>query len=385
MCHTIYRSNSHWTFFLLSRKQECAKTKPGDIIVSPLSVASVLGLLSQAANGTTYDEIKRGLYLYPRKGEVADQYQKLYNSLDKNKGPATLSLVNQIYVQKGNELSPTFSEVAKDKYKAGIESLNFAKSEKSAKAINDFVQSKTNKKIMEVIKSSDLNSDTELVLLNAIYFKADWELKFNKSLTFKAPFHVNRNETVEAEFMTQKAKFFYGDAFQSSILEMKYAKSNISFVIVLPENNSNLANVENILTFEKLNQFLYNSVELIDVNVTIPKFGVEYEVDLKPVLEKVCAENVHWTHSLFLLNSLSQLTKTFSLIFCTRFCLSAIQLGMAQMFKQTRDLAGLLTKPKDLRVSKAIQKAVIEVNEDGSEATGLNYYINALTPSLSIL
>lgn len=42
---------------------------------------------------------------------------------------------------------------------------------------------------------------------------------------------------------------------------------------------------------------------------------------------------------------------------------------MGEMFKQTRDLTGLLSKPKDLRVSKAIQKAVIEVNEDGSEAS----------------
>lgn len=268
--------------------QECARTKPGDIIISPLSVASVLGLLSQAANGTTYTEIKNGLHLFPRKDEVAEQYQNMFNTLDKDKGPATFSLVNQVYVQKGHELSKNFSEVAKDKFKAGVDSLDFAESEKSAKTINEFVQSKTNKKIMEIIKSSDLTSDTELVLLNAIYFKADWELKFNKNNTFKAPFYVKQNETVQAEFMTQKAKFFYGDAFESAVLELKYANSNISFIIVLPNNNTNLATVENMMSFEKLNQFLYNNVELIEVNVTIPKFGVEYEVDLKPVLEKVC-------------------------------------------------------------------------------------------------
>lgn len=49
------------------------------------------------------------------------------------------------------------------------------------------------------------------------------------------------------------------------------------------------------------------------------------------------------------------------------------------MFQQTRDLSGLLTKAKDLRVSKAIQKAVIEINEEGSEASGLNYNICALS------
>lgn len=251
----------------------------------------MLSLLSQAANGTTYAQIRDGLEL-PRKEDVADQYQKLFMTLDNDKGPSTLSIVNEIYVQKGHEINKKFSDVAKDKFKAGIESLNFAKSEKSAKTINEFVQSKTNKKIMEIIKSSDLNGDTEMVLLNAIYFKADWELKFNKNQTFKAPFYTlnNKNETVETEFMTQKAKFYFGEdpAIQATVLDMKYAKSNLSFIIVLPNKNSNLASVESTLTFEKLNKILDNSVDLIEVNVTIPKFGVEYEIDLKTVLEKVC-------------------------------------------------------------------------------------------------
>lgn len=249
----------------------------------------MLGLLSQAANGTTYEEIKRGLQLYPRKEDVADQYQKLFGTLDKDKGPSTLSIVNQIYVQKGHEINKNFNDVAKDKFKAGIESLNFAESKKSAETINEFVQSKTNKKIMEVIQPGDLTADTELVLLNAIYFKSDWEIKFNKNLTFKAPFYTNKDETVEAEFMTQKAKFLYGDEeLQSTILVMNYANSNFSFVILLPNKNVNLSTVEKALTYDNLNKYLQNKLDLIEVNVTIPKFGVEYEIDLKNVLEKVC-------------------------------------------------------------------------------------------------
>lgn len=46
-----------------------------------------------------------------------------------------------------------------------------------------------------------------------------------------------------------------------------------------------------------------------------------------------------------------------------------VQLGMGEMFKQNSDWSGLFEKKKDLRVSKAVHKAVIEVNEDGSEAS----------------
>lgn len=259
--------------------------------MSPLSIASVLGLLSQGANGKTYEDITKGLYLPPKKIEAAVQYQNLFSALEKDKGSATFSLVNQIYVKTGQEISKNFSDVAKDKFMAGIDSLDFAKSEKSAKTINEFVQSKTNKKIKEIIKAGDLNDDTELVLLNAIYFKADWDLKFDKSLTFKAPFYMNNKKaSVEAEFMTQKGKFYYGDytRLQSSVLQMRYADSSYAFVIVLPEKNVNLDDVERNLSFEGLNNFLSKDIEMIDVNVTIPKFGIEYEIDLTNVLEKVC-------------------------------------------------------------------------------------------------
>lgn len=54
-------------------------------------------------------------------------------------------------------------------------------------------------------------------------------------------------------------------------------------------------------------------------------------------------------------------------------------MGMGEMFKSTPDLSGLFKTPKDLRVSKAVHKAVIEVNEEGSEAsaaTGNPEFIN---------
>lgn len=268
-------------------KQECARNKTGDIIISPLSIGSVLGLLSEAANGTTYEEIKRGLNLNPVKAEVANQYEKMLSDLDADKGASSFYIVNQIYVKQGNEISKNFSDTATQKYKSGIEALNFVDAQNSAKKINELVETKTNKKIREMIKASDLTADTDLVLLNAIYFKGDWENKFNQSSTYKGQFHPTQNESIDVQFMNQKAKFFFGDMEDSAVLEMKYAKSNFSFVIVLPNNSTTVESIESRLTYEKLNNFLSSRVEFIEVNVTIPKFNVETEIDLQAVFEKV--------------------------------------------------------------------------------------------------
>ena len=61
----------------------------------------------------------------------------------------------------------------------------FDKSGKAAKEINEWVEKQTMNKIKDLVKPESLNALTTLVLVNAIYFKADWAKKFNKRLTNK--------------------------------------------------------------------------------------------------------------------------------------------------------------------------------------------------------
>lgn len=111
----------------------------------------------------------------------SNQYQFVdhFELLNKNKGNSTLSIVNKIYVQRDHQLNKNFEEVEVEKFKSGIESLDFAKSSESAQTINHFVEEKTNGKI----KPDALRSDTRLILVNAIYFKGGWEHPFKEQYT----------------------------------------------------------------------------------------------------------------------------------------------------------------------------------------------------------
>lgn len=255
-----------------------------------MSVSSVLTLLSQAANGTTFEQLQNHLFPNIDKNVVANQYQDLFGHLQKNGQDSVLSMVNEIYVKKGHEINPTFSKVASEKFMSGIESLNFAEKTQSARTINDFVKNATRQKIVEIIKPDDLNADTELVLLNAIYFKANWENKFDKNRTKKDTFYMRPNHTTLVDFMQIKAHFgyVYWRELQATVLEMKYANSSYSFVMILPDAGVVLSTVESKMNSDELYNLLVNDMFDADVDVKIPKFGIEYEVDLKPVLEKVC-------------------------------------------------------------------------------------------------
>ena len=68
--------------------------------------------------------------------------------------------------------------------------VNFVRSQKAATTINNWVEEKTREKIKDLVKPKMLNTDTKMVLVNAIYFKADWAKQFDKKSTKEKQFHT---------------------------------------------------------------------------------------------------------------------------------------------------------------------------------------------------
>lgn len=123
------------------------------------------------------------------KDAIANQFYDYHHLLRTSTGQSTLSMANQTYVQHGSIIKQHFRGVAVDKFGAGIETLDFANSAESARAINDFVKTKTNSKIKDIVSPDQFDADTRVVLVSAIYFKANWLYKFNKDQTFKHKFY----------------------------------------------------------------------------------------------------------------------------------------------------------------------------------------------------
>lgn len=251
-------------------------------------MAVALALASEGAKGKTFDEVKECLHLSGDKHAIADHFSASASALTRNTGNSTLNIANKVYVQVGREIKPEFNEIATKKFLSEAQTLNFGQSEESAKTINTWVEEKTNNKIKDLIKSDSLTSDTRVVLVNAIYFKGKWEHQFNPRATQKGPFYINDNDSVDVDFMYVKQDFKYGQLsdLDASAIELKYDGSDISFLIILPNKRTGLAELEGKLKnydLKKVSEELYKT----EVEVTIPKFKVEFEVKLKPTLQKV--------------------------------------------------------------------------------------------------
>lgn len=273
-------------------QKQCVKEKPGNVIVSPLSVSNALALLLQGTAGSTFEQLAHGLHLGNDKSVAANQFLKHRETLEKNAGAATLEIANRIYIQEGRHLNKHFEEIAASKFKSGVEIVNFAESEKCAENINHFVEERTSRKIKDLIKPDQLDADTRSVLVNAIYFKAPWESPFNPEYTNKRDFHNSETEKVSVDFMYKDSVFKSAniDELDATALELKYQNSSMSFVIVLPYAQNGLSALESKLKNYDLTK-IGEMMESKRFEILIPKFKVEYEIKLNDVLKNVSQRN----------------------------------------------------------------------------------------------
>lgn len=256
-------------------------------------MATSLALLSQAATGRTFDELRDGLYLNGSdKDTIANQFNDFYSQLQQSVGDSTLSIANQIYIQQGRELNKDFDELATTKFESGVETLNFGDTAQSAETINHFVEEETHGKIRNFVKSSSLNGNIAVFLVSAIYFKGKWENKFNKERTHEDDFFINRKEAARTDFMFIKSKFNHAKLpdLKASALEMKYANSTLSFIIILPFSRVGLPELEAKLGDYDLTSII-KQMRPRRIDVTIPKFKIDYEIELSTVLKKVSIVN----------------------------------------------------------------------------------------------
>ncbi|NWT36915.1 SPB6 protein, partial [Chroicocephalus maculipennis] len=120
-------------------------------------------------------------------------YPSLLSEINDPNTKYILRTANRLYGEKTFEFLSSFIESSQKLYHAGLEQTDFVNaSEDSRKQINGWVEERTEGKIQNLLAEGIINSLTRLVLVNAIYFKGNWEKQFNKSSTAERPFHINK-------------------------------------------------------------------------------------------------------------------------------------------------------------------------------------------------
>jgi serine protease inhibitor len=302
--------------------------KDSNMVASPFSISAVMAMAYAGARENTAGQMKSVLS-YPEKDLVLQEgYEDMINVLQSNEN-FTLEAANRLFVHKNYKLLEAYTTLVEKHYRALPETVDFGQSEKTRGIINTWVEQQTKDKIKDLLPEGSLNALTRLVLVNAVYFKGDWKNKFNKSDTQKKTFTTAAGAQVDVDMMHKTAEYkgARNKDLDCTILEMPYKGDRLSMLVFLSGMPEGFDAMEaKFASLDFLNLKMHGQVKF---EVSLPKFKLESSHNLVDNLKAI---------------------------------------GMTDMFDMSKaDFSGI-DGTKDLYVSSVMQKAFIEVNEEGSEA-----------------
>lgn len=270
------------------------KRSSENVVFSPVSIQTSLALAYAGARDKTAEELRKVLHLGEGdKTSITKNFGEFLKSLINAKVNEELVepqfiIANRVYAAKQHEINEEYRKIAQQNFNA--DALNIDMSDKILlrKEINNFIAQKTDNKISEFVKADDVQGLAAMALVNAIFYKAQWLYPFNKESTKDLKFFMSANQEKDIPFMLKTSKFNYTNLpeLQAQALELPYENSDISMLIILPNELQGLEKLEAKLKNLDLNE-ISAKMSLQHLHVYLPKFRLEYGLNLRPSLEKV--------------------------------------------------------------------------------------------------
>lgn len=312
-----------WKFF-----KEVSKGEQQDVFVSPLSVTYALGMLANGAVGDTQKEILEGLEF--RSGKVDDInslcHQLMIESpkLDKS---TKVSIANAVVANKNKPLQPDFKNVVEKQYQALVTNQDFS-SPATLSFINLWASELTHGMVPQLLDR--VHPDAVTYLLNALYFKGIWYRQFDKKRTQQESFTQADGKKLTVKMMHQKERFFAAENDNYQTVVLPYGNGSYEMVVLLPREGKDLSSLLQTMDAKKWKDNL-KSTHSSEVDLKLPRFTSAYTRELNDVLKL---------------------------------------LGMNTMFERGKADLTKMSKAKAF-VSMVLQKAKIEVDEEGSKAAAV--------------
>lgn len=333
--------------FVLNLFKELDNENNENLFFSPLSVQYALSMTLNGADDETFNQIKETLGFDDlNEHEINEAYRSLTDFLLNIDKKVLLSIANSIWYEQNLTAEEAFKKAMIEYYDAEIAALDF-KSPESVNAINSWVNNKTNGLIEKLIDS--IPADAVMYLINAIYFKAEWQYKFDEKATKEGPFYLENGSEINTLLMySDDVTVNYHTNTFAEVIDIPYGNGQYSMTILLPSEGKNTQNILEVLDDNALQEWINNTIST-GVELIMPKFKIEYKALLNEALSNM---------------------------------------GMEIAFTDRADFTRLFIEKYGLMISRVIHKAVIEVNEEGTEAaavTGVEVSLTSLPPEKLML
>ena len=261
-----------------------------NLFYSPFSISLALGMTYAGARGVTGAQMADVLHFDLPQNELHPAFNQLDLNLassgeaeNENQQPMQLNIVNAVWGQQGYPFLPEYLDLLALNYGAGINLADFTtQAEPVREEINQWVSDQTQERIQDLLAPGVVDASTRMVLVNAIYFKADWQDQFDANNTHQAPFYLLDGTDVTVDMMADNMFLPYlrGENFQA--VELPYAGGSAVMDIIMPDEGQ-FAAFEAALDWSSLEAILA-AMQPVDMYLSMPKFTFSSDFELAPML-----------------------------------------------------------------------------------------------------
>ncbi|NXI67887.1 ZPI inhibitor, partial [Anseranas semipalmata] len=327
---TLYNFTEKTANFGFNLYRKIAMTHDNNVIISPLSVSTLMATYMLAAKGETHRQIVKGLNLHALKDRDHHYLPALFKQLKDNITMNEELLLEQgifSFIQKDFTVREVFLNLSKQYFDMEFLHVDFQNTTQAKCVINQNINQRTKGKIPELFE--ELDRHNKLLLVDYIFFKGKWLYPFNSKFTEMETFHINKYRSVQVPMMfkSDKVNSTFDENLRCNVIKLPY-KGKAYMLVVIPEKEGDYVSLEDHLTTDLVESWLAN-MKSRKMDISFPKFKLEQKYKMKKLL---------------------------------------YALGIKNIFARTADLSHL-TDQGYLTVSQVVQKAVIEVDEKGTEAT----------------
>jgi serpin B len=319
------------------------KHAPGNALVSGASARHALALAALGARGETAREMSSALEL---PADVTQQiaFAKAETATwQQAHGKAELVVADRLWSDKAFTPKNDFTSAAHDAFGAGVEPVDFAHASDAArKTINAWVAEKTSDKIKDLLAEGTVDARTRVVVTNAIYFKGRWAEPFTTGSTKNEKFTTAPGKSADVPMMHETDRYGFAHVGSVKLLGMGYADSQLSMLVVLPDDATGLSKLEDSLSADTFATWT-KALTSQRVAVSLPRFKFQFGGSLDAPLQA---------------------------------------LGLKSAFTSKADFSGIADPAaggERLQISHVVQKTWVSVDENGTEAAAATGAVMTVT------
>lgn len=305
---------------------------PFSTFISPLSVAMVLSMAANGADGETLTQFLEVLGGGADLEELNAAWAQLLLDYRAPGGSTRFNIANSLWKDLNGGITADFIGICRGGYGAQLYSADLSDL-RIVDDLNGWVSEHTNKMIPEII-SEPFDKDTELLLVNALYLKNKWLREFDPRSTREMDFHHAGGPDSHPDYLQHfntTLSYIQGEGAQGTVLP--YDDGRLAFFVLLPDlypDSPDLGEWLNGLDAEELSRLINSREDTLFLRFAMPKFKAEWQGDLENILP---------------------------------------ELGLRDAFVPgTADFSKMGDNEYGYYIDKVIHAAKIEVNEKGTEA-----------------